>query len=87
MSDNMKIFVYIRYFWALLCPCFTSIKSVEESIKKGIKDTKNVESTKFGQISKKTYVSSISWYSRLFYISSEVSSISLSRFLSVSIIR
>lgn len=82
----MRRFVCIRYFWGLLYLRFTGIKIIEKNIEVYVKDTRGIEGIKIGRISGKRCVSKTSWYLALSVISNKVSSISLLRFWSVSII-
>lgn len=87
MSNNIKRFGYIRYFWDCLHLCLNGTKSVRGYIEGGIKVFKGVKDIKADGISGKRYISETYWYLRLSLISNKVSFISLSRFLCVSIIR
>lgn len=85
MSDDVKRFAYIRYFCGFPCPHFISIKSVESDIEANVEETKDIEGTKVGQISRKICIYELSWCSKLSRLSNKIFSASLSRFLSTSI--
>lgn len=83
----MKRYAWIRYFQGLWHPCFINVEIVEGNVEGGVEDTKDIKGPKVDKISRKTFLGEISWYLGLLLASKGVFSISLSRFLSVSVTR
>lgn len=83
----MRRFVYIKYFQGFPHLHFAGVESVKGSVKAGIEDIRAIENTKVGGVLRGRCVDKTSWYLGLLYIFSEVSFVSLLKFLSVSITR